>query len=245
MKKDYKDRFYRKWVGSDDLILQEVKVDETDLYISSSVNVEGQARESIIRYRSYIEDHIKADPDFRDSLKPIENNDLAPVIIKDMIYYSRLAGVGPMAGVAGAIAECVGKELLKYSKEIIVENGGDIFIASQKTRNIAVFAGESILSRKISIKITPGPAPLGVCTSSGTVGHSLSFGNADACVIISKSTILADTVATAAANRVRAKEDIEGALKFAMSVDGVKGALIIYKKELGLSGDIEISRGSI
>ena len=175
------------------------------------------------------------------SLEPISPDPKASDIIKEMIRTTKLAGVGPMASVAGAVAEFAGNELLVYSKQIIIENGGDIFMKSDKVRTIAIYAGDSPLSNKVFIKIKPEDTPIGICTSSGPVGHSLSFGKADACVIIAKSAILADAVATATCNRIKEKKDIAPSLEFALSIKGVKGAVAILGKDLGSMGDIELA----
>lgn len=241
--KKYEERFYRKWTDAGDLISQEVIVGETDIFIYAEKDIKRTAYELVKKYRSELEDYIKTRPEFKTSLQPLELDPAAPAIIKDMILSSRSSGVGPMASVAGAIAEFVGKELLSSAKEIIIENGGDIFIKSDIERTVAIYAGDSPLTNKVFIKIKAQDTPLGICTSSGTVGHSLSFGKADACVIISKSTSLADAVATAACNRVKEKEDIKSTLKWALSVDGIRGALIIYKKDFGVLGDIELAGG--
>lgn len=238
--KGYQERFYRKWVRSADLVTQEIIVKETDIFISAEKAISDLAEGSVKRYRKDIEGYIKKHPEFKTSLAPLDLSLPAPDIVKDMVETSRLAGVGPMASVAGAIAEFVGKELLSHTKQIIVENGGDIFIASAAERIVAIFAGDSPLTGKLSVRIKPEDTPLGICTSSGTVGHSLSFGKADACVIISKSVSLADAVATAACNRVKKKEDIKPALEFAMSINGVEGALIIYRKDFGVIGEVEL-----
>ena len=241
--KDYQERFYRKWTASRDLITQEVVVDETDIFVSAEkdADVKDITEKLVKKYRTEIEGYIRKHPEFKTNLEPLDLVLPASEIIKDMIHASKAAGVGPMASVAGAVAEFTGKGLLSYSRQIIVENGGDIFISSGKERTIAIFAGDSPLSNKLSIKVRPGDTPVGVCTSSGTIGHSLSFGKADACVIIAKSTSLADAVATATCNRVNKREDIKPALKFATSIKGVRGALIIYKKDFGASGDIELA----
>ena len=117
--------------------------------------------------------------------------------MKQMIEAGQKAGVGPMAAVAGAIAECVGRELLAFSPEIIIENGGDIYLKCLKKRVVGIFAGKSPLTGKIGLEIDAKDTPLGVCTSSGTVSHSLSFGKADAAVAIAPSATLADAAATA------------------------------------------------
>jgi ApbE superfamily uncharacterized protein (UPF0280 family) len=238
--KDYKERFYRKWGGAKGLISQEVIVGETDILVSSEKDVKEITQKLIKGFRNEIQDYIKLHPQFKTSLKPLDEDIDAPDIVRDMLHASNLAGVGPMASVAGAVAEFTGRRLLSYSKQIIIENGGDIFVTSDVERNVSIFAGDSPLTGKLFIKIKPQDTPLGICTSSGTVGHSLSFGKADACVIISKSTALADAVATAACNRVKVKGDIRPALEFATAIDGVRGALIICKKDFGASGDIEL-----
>jgi hypothetical protein len=132
----------------------------------------------------------------------------------------------------------VGRELLKKSREVIVENGGDIFLSTKKGRLVAVFAGDSPLSGRIALKISPGE--VGVCTSSGTVGHSLSFGKADAVVVVSPDTLLADAAATALGNRVRSEEDIKKALHFAQEIPGIKGVVVVKGEKLGAWGEVEL-----
>jgi len=239
--KDYQKRFYRELTKDSDLIGQDVIVKETDLFIFAEKDIKNIAEEIVKKYRTQIEDYIRKRPEFMVSLEPISQDILASDIIKEMIRTTELAGVGPMASVAGAVAEFAGNELLAYSKQIIIENGGDIFIKSDKIRTIAIYAGDSPLSNKIFIKIKPENTPIGICTSSGTVGHSLSFGKADACVIIAKSAILADAVATATCNRIKEKKDIAPSLEFALSIKGIKGAVAILGKDFGSMGNIELT----
>jgi len=239
--KEYQKRFYRELTKDSDLIGQDVIVKETDLFIFAEKDIKNIAKEIIKKYRTQIEDYIRKRPEFMVSLEPISMDPNASDIIKEMIYTTKLAGVGPMASVAGAVAEFAGNELLAYSKQIIIENGGDIFIKSDKIRTIAIYAGDSPLSNKIFIKIKPENTPIGICTSSGTVGHSLSFGKADACVIIAKSAILADAVATATCNRIKEKKDIAPSLEFALSIKGIKGAVAILGKDFGSMGNIELT----
>lgn len=238
--KDYQRRFYREWSSKGDLIAQEVIVKETDLFIFADKDVKDIAESLVRKHRNEIESYIYKRPEFLTNLEPLDRDASAADIIKEMIRTTSLAGVGPMASVAGAIAEFVGHELLAYSKEIIIENGGDIFIKSDKERTVAIYAGDSPLTDKLFIKVKPQDTPIGICTSSGTVGHSLSFGKADACVIISKSAILADAVATATCNRIKEKKDIAPSLEFALSIKGVKGAVAILGKDFGSVGDIEL-----
>ena len=92
----------------------------------------------------------------------------------------------------------------------------------------------------IGLRIDSGPKPLAVCTSSGTVGHSLSLGRADAVSVVSESCTLADAAATAIGNQVRSKKDIQNAVEFGQKIEGVLGILIILGDKLGMWGDLEI-----
>jgi hypothetical protein len=211
---------------------------ETDLWIAAQRDLSKEALEVVRRIRKELDEFISKCPSFLHSLSPIEMPKDAPLIALKMAEASKKVGVGPMASVAGAFAEAVGRELLKKSREVIVENGGDIFLSTKKGRLVAVFAGDSPLSGRIALKISPGE--VGVCTSSGTVGHSLSFGKADAVVVVSPDTLLADAAATALGNRVRSEEDIEEALRFAQEIPGIKGVVVVKGEKLGAWGEIEL-----
>jgi ApbE superfamily uncharacterized protein (UPF0280 family) len=157
-----------------------------------------------------------------------------------MIEAGRRAGVGPMAAVAGAIAEYVGRDLLGYSNEVIVENGGDIFLAMTDPATIAILAGSSPLSNRLGLRADFPQGSVGICTSSGTVGHSLSLGAADAVVVLSESTALADAVATALGNKVGDGADIEAALAAGKAIEGVLGLVVIVGARLGVWGQVEL-----
>lgn len=231
--------FYRDWVKSEDLVRSEVRYKDTELCIMGERDLKREALELVRKYRKEIEDYIKIDPRLKDSLEPIEEKGGAPAIVKKMIEAGKAAGVGPLAAVAGAVAESIGRDLLDISKDIIVENGGDIFIKSSRDRTFGVFAGRSPLTGKLAFEIMAQDTPIGVCTSSGTVGHSLSFGKADAACVISKDTALADAVATATGNRVQSAEDIEDGIAFARSVRGVEGIIVIVGGKIGTWGKIK------
>jgi len=246
MKKDtYQPRIYRHWIESKDLVPFTVTVKETDLYIRAAANLQRKARRLVLKYRRQLEQYIEQNPDFLTSLKPLPVPTSAPRIVLDMIEAGRQAGVGPMAAVAGAIAECVGKELLDFSPEIIVENGGDIFLKILSKRIVGIFAGDSPLTGKIGLEISPQDMPLGVCTSSGTVGHSLSFGKADAVVVVAASATLADAAATAIGNKVSQPDDINGAIEFGQSIGGLKGIVIIMGSNIGAWGDVKLCETSV
>lgn len=238
----YEPRTYRHWVKGADLVSFNVVVRETDLYIRAKRNLRRKALKVILKHRAQLEKYIENHPAFLTALDslPVEND--APSIIKEMAGAAEKAGVGPMASVAGVIAEYVGRELIAFSPEVIVENGGDIFLKSLKPRSVGVYAGESPFTGKIAIQIEPEETPLGICTSSGTVGHSFSLGKADAAIVLSPSAPLADAAATAIANLVREPGDIPGALEFAGSIAGLTGAVLIKGDKLGLWGEVKIVR---
>lgn len=238
----YQERLYRKSLNLPDLVNFEIKIEETDLFICADKDLTAEVRPLLLKYRSQIKEYIKTDPAFLTSLRPIDIKPGAPSIVSGMAYTSRCAGVGPMAAVAGAIAEYIGLDLLAYTKELIIENGGDIFIKTNRTRVIGLYAGEeSVFSNRLSIRIKPDQTPLGVATSSGTVGHSLSFGMADSVTILSKSALLADAAATAVCNMVKEDTDVNRAVEFAKSIDGVSGVLIAIRDTLGVWGDVNLA----
>ncbi len=164
-------------VKTDDLLKFEVMVKETDLLVRAKKDLSRETREAVLTYRHQIEAYIAAHPEFARSLVPLDEDPYAPRIVQEMIQSSRCASVGPMAAVAGAVAEFVSKDLLELSEEVIVENGGDIYMATSRERTIGIYAGESPLSLKVGILVQAEDSPLGICTSSGTVGPSLSFGS--------------------------------------------------------------------
>jgi ApbE superfamily uncharacterized protein (UPF0280 family) len=235
-------RTYRNLVRTDDLVKFEVVVKETDLLVRAESNLSNETRESVLKYRHQLETYITMNPEFQRSLIPLAQDLHAPELVREMIRVSQLARVGPMAAVAGAIAEWVSKDLLKLSKEVIIENGGDIYLATARERTIGIYAGQSSLSLKIGIVIGPEESPLGVCTSSGTVGPSLSFGKADAVCILSKSAALADAAATAVGNIVQEKKDIGLGLERGREIEGVLGVLIIVGEKMGIWGSIKLTQ---
>ena len=236
----YQERTYRNRVSQNALTPFRLCVRETDLFICCDTDLSQKALQSLYTYRGFIESYINDHPDFLVSLIPIRGDDFVPPIIRDMLKASLAANVGPMASVAGAISDYVGNDLLKISQNVIVENGGDIFLNTQREVRVGVFAGNSPLTYKVSLFLKPEQMPLGVCTSSGTVGHSLSFGKADAVCVVSKSATMADAAATAIGNLVKEKGDIRTALEKGIKIEGVLGALIIIGEHFGVIGDIEL-----
>jgi len=236
----YLERNYRHNLLKNNLISYHVTVRETDLFISSDIDLNQAALQSVHRHRGYLEAYIASHPEFLTSLVPLKRDDLAPEIVRDMLNVAISAGVGPMAAVAGAMAQFVGRDILSLTPNVIVENGGDIFLNCKEEIKIGIFAGESPLSNRLAIRIGPEEMPVGICTSSATVGPSLSLGRADAVCVKSSSASLADAAATAVGNRVKTKKDIKKALAFGAQIKDAFGILIILGDELGVWGELEL-----
>jgi uncharacterized protein len=239
----YQKRFYRDWNKIEDLHLSHIMAKETDLIILTNKRLDKEFVEERIRaYRWDIENYIAKDPRFLTSLKPLPVELTAPDIIREMAAQSKIVNVGPMASVAGAIAEFLGKDLLKKGyKDVIIENGGDIFLKTKSTRYIGIYAGRSRVWNNLRLKVRPKDTPIGICASSGTIGHSLSFGSADSVIIVSKNALLADATATTCANRINSKYDMQKALDFARSIKGITGVAIILKNDLISWGKVEFA----
>lgn len=237
----YQQRSYRALVDTDGLFSFHVFLRESDLHILAKSNLRRQAYHLVMQYRNQLENYIVRNPKFLTALVPLEVDITAPPIVKEMLAAGTAAGVGPMAAVAGAMAEFVGKDLLPHSlNEIMVENGGDIFLKRAASCRVAIFAGQSIISKKIGINITVDQMPLGICTSSGTVGHSLSFGLADAVTVVAPSTSLADAAATRLANETKGERPISEVLEVAEAIKGITGVVVVRGEELGAWGEVEL-----
>ena len=236
----YENRTYRSLVSYKKLASFRVVVKETDLLVRADRLLETETRDLILRHRIPLERYLEQHPEFVHGLIPLPQDQLAPPIVRTMILAGQKAGVGPMAAVAGAIAEYVGRDLLAHTKDVIIENGGDIFISTGFPLVAAVFAGKSPLSGKLGMRIDSPGRPVAVCTSSGTLGHSLSLGRADAAVVISRSGAVADAAATAIGNEVSGKHDIKRAIGFGKKIEGVLGIVVIVGKEIGFWGNVEL-----
>jgi ApbE superfamily uncharacterized protein (UPF0280 family) len=241
----YRFRSYRSLAAELQLVSSYFRLRETDLHILAERDVCREASELATRFRLQIERYIARHPDFASSLQPLEFDPLAPPIIGRMLGAANDTGVGPMAAVAGGIAEYVGTGLLEAGcREIIVENGGDIFLKRSTSLTVSVFAGESPLSNRLGLRIDSGRMPLGICTSSGTVGHSLSFGLADSVTVLADSAFIADAAATRLGNEVGAEEDPQAGINRALGVSKtmvqLRGVLIIRGETIGAVGEVEL-----
>lgn len=232
----FEPRWYRACCHGTELVRFLVQYKESDLQIHAQSDLSAVAFDLLIRARRELESYIHKQPEFGHSLMPVPVNDEAPDLIRKMAKAASKAGVGPMASVAGAISEAVARGLMRLSPNLIIENGGDIYAHSLKPVVSAVYAGRSPLSMRLGLEIDAEHG-VGICTSSGTVGHSLSFGCADAVTVIAEDCAFADAAATAIGNMVKDRSVVKDAIECAKSIAGIKGVLIICDKEIGVWGD--------
>jgi ApbE superfamily uncharacterized protein (UPF0280 family) len=238
---NYQPRTYRTRMARGGLVGFQVMVKETDLWVMAARDLTGPVREAVLKERAQLEAYIAAHPEFLTTLAPWPPDPFAPLVVREMIQGASLTGVGPMAAVAGALAARVGEALAPFSPEVIVENGGDLYLRILSPATVALSAGKSPLSHRVGLKIDPELSPLGVCTSSGTVGHSLSFGRADAACVVARNAALADAAATALGNLVQNAGDISAALQWAAGLPEILGAVVIVGDKLGVRGQVELA----
>lgn len=240
----YEPRTYRAVTAADGLQGFRIVLEETDLHIQTDRapdDVRDVAWAQAHAARQAIRTEIALRPEFLTSLKPLAPTQGDAQIVQVMYDAALRADVGPMAAVAGAVAQHVGRALLEQAEEVIVENGGDNFLSLKRARTVAVYAGRSPLSLKVGL-VLPAGTVAGVCTSSGTVGHSYSMGKADAALIAADDAAFADAMASAIGNRVQGPEDVAGAVEWATGVDGVRQALAICQDKLAVAGEFELTR---
>jgi ApbE superfamily uncharacterized protein (UPF0280 family) len=235
-----RERTYRQRVRRAGLRSFRVVCQETDLMVQADRLLDDEAREQVLACRGQIDGYIKRYPAFAVTLEPWQEPAFAPEIVREMIAAGSAAGVGPMAAVAGAVAESVGRRLLDFSRDVVVENGGDVFINAKGPVVAGLFAGMSPLSMKMGIQIADSSGGIALCTSSGTVGHSLSTGSADAVCVVSRSCALADAAATAIGNRIRSAREIKAGIAFGQQIAGVMGVVVVAGREMGAWGRVEL-----
>lgn len=229
---------YRQLARCKGLFSFTVQIEQTDLMISAGSNLVDEARELVHIYRQQLKDYISLDPRFLTSLTPIAVGETAPLIVRNMVKAAHAANVGPMAAVAGAIAECVGRGLQAHSADVLVENGGDIFCSLSRPITFLLLAEKSEFGALRFTLETDLPA-YGVCTSAGSTGPSLSFGTADAVMIAAEDTALADAVATAVGNVVHTAADVGDAVELARSL-GVMAAIVVKDDKLSAFGNVKL-----
>ncbi len=197
------------------------------------------ATSSIQRNRTLLEEYIRENPIFLHSFEPV-SFEYGPEVVRLMTEAAEKACVGPMAAVAGVLADLAVKDMITAGcKVAVVENGGEVYAISNQPIDIAFAAGDEPLSREMGFRLKN--FPIGVATSSGRFSHAFSYGDADAVTIFAINAGLADAVATAVANMItgdNVTEVIKGGIEKALSINGVSGVFILYHGIVGKAGQV-------
>ena len=192
---------------------------------------------AIVRQRGVLEAYIRRHPEFGRSFTPVATLPGAPDVAQRMARAGRAAGVGPMAAVAGAMAQLAAEAgLADGVREAVVDNGGDVFLCLTAPARVGLHTGQAELGDHLALLIDPGDTPLGVCSSSGRMGHSTSLGDCDLATVVARDAALADAAATQGANLVRGENDIDRVLERLLSIDGLDGVILVKGGRVGLGG---------
>jgi ApbE superfamily uncharacterized protein (UPF0280 family) len=220
----------------------QVVVEETDLWVVAEKDLHREVEALVRTLRGQIKTHITLQPEFLTSLVPVAVRPGAPEIVRRMAEAAEVCGVGPMAAVAGTMAELVARAFEDRTPNILVENGGDCFLCSTRERVVGLLpdpeAGVSV-----GLRFAPEEFPLSLCASSGRIGHSLSFGHGDLVVVRSPSGALADAAATALSNRLKSSRDLEQVVDGAKRLEaaGVQGVFAQCGGKLAVWGRMELA----
>jgi hypothetical protein len=194
-------------------------------------------------HRQQLEGYLSLHPQVLHALHPVELKGSVPRVVDNMCSVTEPLSIGPMAAVAGVLADLAVESMLeKNVKVAVVENGGEIYVHTiQNPFNVGLYAGAAPVSAQIGFQIVPSDCPIGIGTSSGTVGHAFSFGKADAATVFAENAALADAAATAVCNTVRGhdiQQSVETGINFAKSLPFIRGAVIVRGEYIGSTGFI-------
>jgi ApbE superfamily uncharacterized protein (UPF0280 family) len=235
----YKDRFYRSKSACPYHL--EVTYKETDMYFQCDKALDKSEVKAIIKkYYDQIAGYIHHNRRFFSSLSALPEDNNAPPIVQDMLSASQMSGIGPFSAVAGAMNWYVGGVLAEASGEIIIENGGDLYLNIHSEKKIGVYLGPQWSPQSLTLRITHRGGPFGICSSSATISHSLNFGRADLVTVVAETSLIADTFATALSNKIKSVQDIEGVLKEAQVNPHIEGILIACEQKIALWGEVAI-----
>jgi hypothetical protein len=226
--------------GSGEYCFQ-VVAEETDLWITAEADCRAQVQDLAHALRGQVKNALTLFPKFGPSLSPITVPKSAPDLIQEMVQAAAAWGVGPMASVAGAIANAIADRCAQGQDNILVENGGDIYAYSSRPRSIGLLS-QPEKGLRLGLQLGPQDFPCALCASSGRIGHSLSLGRGDLVVVRAERAAFADAGATALANMLHTGQDVQRVLDLAqeMACQGVQGVFAQYGEKIGIWGEMEI-----
>ena len=191
----------------------------------------------VVTQRKLLERYIRRQPEFVRSLEPLQLLEDAPEVVLRMAAASEKTGLGPMAAVAGTLAQLGAEKAMALGvADVIVENGGDLYIAATTPVVVGIHSGDDKFGDSLGFQIPPGQ--LAICSSSSRMGHSLSFGKCTLATAVSAHASLADAAATLLCNSIQCADDLESAVAKVGAIEGVDGTMAIMDGKIGLCGNL-------
>ena len=237
------DRFYRQNLRptSDETAFQ-VVVEQSDLWIVARRDLSREVARHLTEIRGGLKNYLLLHPGFAGSLTPVDVEDDAPPLVLAMAHAAKACNVGPMAAVAGAVAQAVADRFVADSPDIVVENGGDVYLHSTRERLVALLAAPAQGAR-LALRLGPGDFPAALCGSSARIGPSLSFGAADLVTVLASDGALADAAATTLGNLAAGPESLPLVVERAKSLTraGVRGVFAQVGGQLAVWGEMELA----
>jgi len=238
---DFRDRrIYQKDISTAGRYSCRLAYKHTDLYITSDKDISGKLRKPLAVFYEQLEKVIWENKGFEESLSPLDTDKSWPDAVQAMCRSAAIFGVGPMAAVAGTVCDTIAAEVSGGCSFLMIENGGDAYIKSPDMVKASLFTGSRYFPENIDICIDPGSTPCGLCSSSGMMGHSLSLGKSDLVTAMSGSAAEADAAATAIANAVRTRSDVDRIIEKYTQYSQLKGLIILKDDRLAIWGDLQL-----
>ena len=238
----YADRdIYRNKISAEGRYSFRLDYKYSDLFIICDRDISSELEEPVRGFYTDIETVISGRPVFEKSLVPLKARDHYSPVVKDMCRAGEVFNVGPMASIAGALCDHLAKSISRRCDFLMIENGGDVYIKSSSPLEVGIFTKNSYFKDKLTLLIGAGQTPCGICSSSGSFGHSLSLGKSDLVTVLSGNAIQADAAATAIANTIKCEEDIDAAIARFKKYSQIKGLIIIKNKRIGLWGQLQLA----
>ena len=235
-------RFYRHGLSTaEGEVSFQVVVEQTDLFVTACRDLHAEIADYVHEIRGVLKTWIGLHPEFGTSLAPLDIPESAPAMVRAMADAALMTGVGPMAAVAGTVAQLTADRFADTSPDILVENGGDVFMHSTRDRTVSLLA-EPESGARLGLSLAASDFPLSLCSSSGTIGHSLSLGRGDLVVVRARSASLADAAATSLANMLRTADDLTRVTDQAeeWAGYGVEGVFAQCAGSLAVQGKMEL-----
>ncbi len=234
-------RTYRS-ARHDDLVSFQLVIEETDLWVAAQQDLGPPMADHVRFLRGQIKSYVAIHPEFLTALEPLEARPRDPEIIRRMCRAGQLTGVGPMAAVAGTLAQMLGERFQDASPDLLIENGGDTYLFSTRDRHIGILNMPDQAVR-LCVPVAAREFPCSFCASSAKIGHSLSFGKADLVVVRSRDAALADAAATALANALTGAEAMDAVLTLAQGWEaiGIEGVFTQCEGKIGVWGKMQLA----